>query len=157
MADSFNRNPIKQWFITFPQTDTTKQLFLDSFPPYELGMVAQETHEDGGLHLHMLIVLKKALSKSKLLTYIQKRWPDDYKRINTQPTKSKADVIDYLNKEDSEVLVVSTKERKMPKWIAECYQAQARRKQENIDLNESILAKHREEHKQDYDFFSRGL
>jgi len=156
MADS-NRNPIKQWFITFPQTDTTRQAFLESFPPYELGMVAQESHQDGGLHLHMLIVLKKALTKSKLLQYIQRKWPDDYKRINVQITKSKSDVADYLHKEDSEVLVVDHKERKMPRWIAECYAAQAKRKQDYIDQNEATLAKHREEHKDEYEFFSRGL
>jgi len=107
-----NRNSIVQWFITFPQTACAKQDFLDTFPPHTMAVVAQETHVDGGLHLHLLIVLKKGLTKSKLLHLISSNWPNDYKRIDVQVVKNKSDVIDYLYKEDPTPLYVDNKERK---------------------------------------------
>lgn len=59
-----------RWFLTFPQTTTTKEEAsqrLQQHPQLrKLGikgfMIAQETHKDTHLHLHVALWLKKQLS-----------------------------------------------------------------------------------------------
>ncbi len=76
-----NRNPIKQWAITFPQYQQNQDLntlegesaaeildktnFYKIFPPSNYAICCEETHEDGGLHLHMGLKLLKGISKKK--------------------------------------------------------------------------------------------
>ncbi len=98
-----NTNKAKNWAITFPQTDCERKVFVDSFPPYEEVICAREEHKDGGFHLHLGIKLVKGITKMKLLEFIRKRWPDDYKRIDVQGTRSISQWTDYICKEDSEV------------------------------------------------------
>lgn len=100
---SSNRHPVKKWSITFPQCgEVERKEFADSFPPFVCCVCARETHEDGGFHLHLGLELKKGLSKSKLLTWIKSKWPQDYKRIDVQATRSARDWEEYLSKEDPE-------------------------------------------------------
>ncbi len=98
-----NRNRIKNWSITFPQTDVERKAFADTFPPYEEAICCREEHDDGGFHLHLGIRLTKGITKTRLLKWIMKKYPDDYKRIDVQPTRSIRQWIDYISKEDPDI------------------------------------------------------
>ena len=98
------RNPIKQWFYTFPQTTVTKTEFrdkLDEIHTMKYYKIVQETHENGGKHLHAVVVCKKPISKSKILKKIKLIYPNDYKRLDVQPVRSINDSLTYLSKEDT--------------------------------------------------------
>ena len=96
-----NRNPIRQWSITFPQSgEVSREQFALSFPPAVKLMCCMEEHKEGGLHLHLGIKLKKGITKSKLLRWIERKWPNDYKRIHVQATRNVDCWQDYLSKED---------------------------------------------------------
>lgn len=121
-----NRNAIKQWSITFPQcADMERKAFADMFPPHESVIVSREEHADGGYHLHMGIKLKKGLKKKTLLTWIEKKFPNDFKRIDIQPTRSIHCWSEYIGKEDPEMYVEEEKSNKAEKlmkirnWILE--------------------------------------
>lgn len=102
-----NRNPIKQWAVTFPQSGgVTRKEFADSFPPSSETICAQEKHEDGGNHLHLGIKLLKGISKAKLLKWVGTKWPNDFKRIHLQPTKDTKNWGNYCMKEDPECYAV---------------------------------------------------
>ncbi len=99
-----NRNPIKQWSITFPQSgEVTRKGFVDTFPPFDEVYCCQEKHENGGNHLHLGIRLLKPLSKSKMLKWIKVKWPNDFKRIQVQTTRNIKQWQDYCMKEDPDV------------------------------------------------------
>lgn len=97
-----NRNPIRQWFITFPQCNgkESRESFSGKFPPSDYSITAEEAHEEGGTHLHMGIRLIKGLSQAKLHKWIEAKWPEDYKRIHFKPVKGWENTIAYCNKED---------------------------------------------------------
>jgi hypothetical protein len=59
--------------------------------------------------------LKKPISKSNLLKYIQKKFPDDYKRIDVQQIKNWQDWDDYLNKE-AVPFIRGERSKKKPLW-----------------------------------------
>ncbi len=96
-----NRNKIKQWFITFPQTTTTKVEMaerLDALTP-KFYYIVQETHKEGGKHLHAVALLAP-VRKTDLLAKFKEWYPEDCKRIDIQPTRSIPKAIQYLEKED---------------------------------------------------------
>lgn len=102
-----NRNPCKQWFITFPQTKTDKHSFRDalqSINPLKYYKIAEETHRDGGLHLHAVVVLTQSMPKSAILRKLKIIYPDDYKRIDVQSTRSIKHALAYISKEDQNPL-----------------------------------------------------
>lgn len=104
-----NRNPCKQWFITFPQTTIDKHAFRDVLAHQlctglKYYKICQETHSDGGLHLHAAIVLIKPMSKSKILKKLKEIYPNDNKRIDVQSVRSIKHALAYLSKEDKEPL-----------------------------------------------------
>ncbi len=100
---STNRNPIKNWSLTFPQSGKLKQdEFANSLPPFDEIFVAQEEHKNGGLHLHAGVKLTKGLSFNKLKLWLQKKYPDDWKRIKWEAIRSLSHWEDYCNKEDPE-------------------------------------------------------
>lgn len=102
-----NRNKCKQWFYTFPQTTEEKHIFRDKLQKIhslKYYKIVQETHKDGGKHLHAVIVLKNGLSKSQILKKLKNIYPDCYKRIDVQSTRSIKHAIQYLSKEDTSPL-----------------------------------------------------
>ncbi len=110
-----NRNKIYNFAITFPQSgEVTRQRFLESFPPSVAWICAMELHEDGNPHLHLGIVLKNKINKLAMLKWIKVKWPNDYKRIDVQATRSIWNWGDYLRKEDAECLV---KEKEVNKTV----------------------------------------
>lgn len=112
-----NRNPIAQWFSTFPQSGTvTKEEYLGSWPPHSYAVIGTESHSDGNAHLHLLIKLKKPLSRAKLVAWLTAKYPEDWKRICAdkalQTAKDMADVKDYILKEDPHALIVGRIEKR---------------------------------------------
>lgn len=96
------RNPVKQWEITFPQVGelAAKSTFHECWPPSTYSICCEEEHADGGMHLHLGIIFKKGISKSKLLEWAVDKFPADYKRIHVSGIRSMSHWIDYCNKED---------------------------------------------------------
>lgn len=98
-----NRHAIKTWSITFPRSgDVGREEFAGMFPPADEVICSREEHKDGGYHLHLAIRLKKGITKVKLLRWISVKFPEDYKRIDVQATRSMRCWEDYITKEDSE-------------------------------------------------------
>lgn len=104
---SNNRNPIKQWEITFPQSgDTQRELFYSAFPPCDYAITCKEEHEDGSPHLHLGIKLLKGLSHAKMLKWVKGKFPEDWKRIHFSPIKNWENFNNYCMKEDPHTFIV---------------------------------------------------
>lgn len=116
-----NRNPIKQWEITFPQSTgvITKDKFHESFPPCKYSICCEEEHSDGGLHLHLGILLIKGISHSKLIKWLEKKWPNDWKRIHISAIRSWDHFNDYVKKEDPTPFVTGTLGKRVSKLQTE--------------------------------------
>lgn len=114
-----NRNPISQWFITFPQWENYSDIrtFKKFIPESSWGLVVKESHKEGGIHYHLVCRLEKAISKSNLLKWFEKKFPNDYKRIDVQATKSLSGAIEYLNKEQLDVFEWG-KRIQLPAWLS---------------------------------------
>lgn len=113
-----NRNPVCQWFITFPQWNEYGNIkdFEGFSPKSKWGYVVKESHEDGGIHYHLMLKLVKGITKSKMLEYWKLKFPDDYKRIDVQPTKDFRAAHNYLQKEQLEVYEWG-KGMSIPVWL----------------------------------------
>lgn len=97
-----NRNPIKQWFLTFPKVGNCadRLSFPESLPPLYAYICCMEKHQDDTDHLHLTMKLKKALPFKKLLDWIKVKYPNDWKRIEFAPVRNLQNCIDYCKKED---------------------------------------------------------
>ncbi len=105
ISSKTNRNPVKNFFITIPKSlKLTKTDLQSRLPPYDYVLICQELHKDGEPHLHALVSLKKKLSKSKMLHYLQKKLPEFSRRLDVGVVKSLRNSIDYVKKEDPDVL-----------------------------------------------------
>lgn len=104
-----NRNPLKRFFVTFPKSTESKQQFADRFHeqfPCQYLEIAQESHEDGTPHLHLVAFLKEKASKTKILKYFKDEYPDDYKRIDIAPVRKPSHALKYIRKEDDDPYTV---------------------------------------------------
>lgn len=102
-----NRNPVKQFFITYPQSGTvTKYEFRDALLRFEPDYytISEERHKDGNPHLHAVIRTKNKFSKAFIIKYLKEKYPDSYKRIDIQPVRSIKHSLQYLSKEDKSPL-----------------------------------------------------
>lgn len=100
-----NRNPISQWFITFPQCGTVTKQDL-ALPEYVWAAVAQESHEDGQPHLHALVSLSTKMTLSEMKRFYDDHYPNDCKRIHYKPTRNLGASATYICKEDKEPLLM---------------------------------------------------
>ena len=113
-----NRNPVCQWFITFPRWNEYGDIkeFEKIAPKSKWGYVVKESHEDGGIHYHLMLKLTKGITKSKMLSYWTEKFPNDYKRIDIQPTKDFRAAYNYLGKEQLDVYEWG-KGMNIPVWL----------------------------------------
>lgn len=99
-----NRNGIKQYFITFPQTETPREEFVNKLFPDKHAkdrfMCVQEHHKDGNLHLHLGCILHKKVTWTRLMEIVTSVYPNDYKRIQVQQMVSWKFTKEYFEKED---------------------------------------------------------
>ena len=93
------RNPIKNWFLTFPQCGDLSPtvvrdhiMTLDTVKEY---LIATELHEDGGRHLHCFFKFTRGVTHRRAMTEFDVLGHHG----NYQPTKSCKDVICYCIKE----------------------------------------------------------
>lgn len=107
-----NRNPVRSFFITFPQWEEDKQgihdLVSGSFKCSYI-CTCQEAHADGGIHYHILVKLEEAQTKASLLKRLKELFPNDYKRIDVQPLKNWKQSLSYVSKEDGDLLEMGDK------------------------------------------------
>lgn len=98
-----NRNPVKQWFLTFPKSPVTKHAFRDSLLPLNLEFyhIVEESHQDKSKHLHACVKFVGGLSLAYLLRHFKGVYPESYKRIDFQPVRSMKHALAYLSKEDT--------------------------------------------------------
>jgi len=114
---SKNRNPIQKWAITFPQSgEMEKKKFIESFPENEAYVCGKEKHEDGGNHLHLGIKLKKGISFANMLKWIQKVFPNDWKRMDLKAVISWQNWSDYCKKDGDFIEFAEKKKKVFPKW-----------------------------------------
>ena len=108
------KNAVKQWEITFPKSGdiAVRDSFHEFFPPSDYSICCQELHSDGTLHLHLGLILKKGITKSKLLEWIMEKFPNDYKRIHISGIRSMTHWQDYCRKEDPNVFERGSLEKK---------------------------------------------
>jgi len=113
-----NRNPVCQWFITFPRWNEYEDIkqFEKLAPKSKWGYVVKESHEDGGIHYHLMLKLNKGITKSKMLEYWKNTCPNDYKRIDCEPTKDFRSAYNYLGKEQLDVYEWG-KGMTLPVWL----------------------------------------
>lgn len=112
-SSSINRNPIKQYFLTVPQTQLTKEqlrvLLIRITPLLTYHCIAQETHADGGKHLHAAVKLLKGLTKINYLKQLQNALPEEHRNtLHLRPTRNPKAAHDYLHKEDPSPLTYGT-------------------------------------------------
>lgn len=106
-----NRNPVLKIFITWPQTATPKQEFLDfllSHVDLQYALIVQETHEDGNKHLHACVLTKKKYSQTYYVKKLKIKYPHDYKRVHVRPCRSFPHASEYCHKEDPNPLKYGT-------------------------------------------------
>lgn len=102
-----NRNPVKQLFITFPQSGSIdKHQFRDALLRFEPDYykICQETHKDGNPHLHAVVRFKNKYSRAFVIKYFKEKYPDSYKRIDVKPVRSIRNALAYISKEDTNPL-----------------------------------------------------
>lgn len=92
----------KSFFLTYPQCNQTRQAlkdFLHTKGRVTYYLIGQETHEDGGYHLHALVTYEKKLNvKSQNFFDFNGCHP------NTQAAKNIPALKNYITKEDLEPL-----------------------------------------------------
>lgn len=117
-----NRNPIKNYLITFPHSSESSSHadnmsrrefgdLLASYYPYELVFVVQESHTCGAKHLHAILRVDPGVPKKKLLDKILNDCPG---RVNVTPIKSPQSAYRYLSE-----VGYSPSSGKPPKCVAD--------------------------------------
>lgn len=128
--------PIKNWFITFPQSrDVGLQTFLDIFMvyPIQYASLVKESHKDGNPHIHMILQFKGSRCFSAMMGRIQKELPNDWKRIQLATLRSKKDADIYIDKDAKEKLEYgewTQNVKKMPNWLRDMREPPEEKKEE---------------------------
>lgn len=108
MTHHRNRNKIRQWFITYPQWKPDQKETILKFFQRNYNLVyykiAQESHEDGNPHYHIIIKIDEGITKSSLLSLLKEEYPADNKRIDVKAIRSLKASVQYLSKEDDQCL-----------------------------------------------------
>lgn len=96
----------KSFFLTYPQCNQTKQAlkdFLDTKGRITYYLIGQETHQDGGYHLHALVTYEK-----KINVRSANYFDFNGSHPNTQAARNIPALKNYITKEDLEPLTSET-------------------------------------------------
>lgn len=104
---SNNRNPVSQWFITFPQSGSVGKRDF-KIPDFLWAAIAQETHEDGQPHLHALVSLSTKMTHTEMKRFYDDVYPDACKRLDYKPVRNLGASATYIIKEDKEPLLLGS-------------------------------------------------
>lgn len=116
-----NRNKVSNYFITFPRwTEVDMQSIADKLPKMSYYIIVKEFHDDNDkdvtrnsmIHYHISLILKQGLPFKKFLDWIKREWPEDWKRVKLETTKSFDDSVDYLTKESKDYIIFGEKDKK---------------------------------------------
>lgn len=97
-----NRNPIKRFFVTFPQwhNSSKSQIMLEHKElDIQNYLICKEKHEDEKDHYHLLYILDKPRSWKTIVKWYQTKYNNDYKRIKVEAVKSMRHAINYIKKD----------------------------------------------------------
>lgn len=117
-ASTRNRNPRKQWFITYPQWPSTdRNAIIQKYSDYDYYIVCKEKHKDLSDHYHLLIRFVETKTKKDLIEFVKRSYPNDWKRIHINSVRNLKAAIEYCKKEDTAYmesgnLTISTRFRK---------------------------------------------
>ncbi len=117
------KNQVMNWFLTFSQykkygeTGVTKETWETMWPPSSYSICCEEKHEDGGVHLHLVIRLLHGISKANLIDWAVAKLPGHYKRIDMKGCRSLAHSINYCMKEDPNAIVKGSLPKKKEKVV----------------------------------------
>lgn len=117
-----NRNPCKQWFLTFPQWQNYADIkeIKTILPECTWGMACKESHENGGIHYHVTCKLKMNKSRTQLVKWFTNKCPENWKRIHFDPVKDIYNCINYMDKDPLDVFEWGCK-TKLPADIQAIY------------------------------------
>lgn len=128
--DYGNRNGCVQWFFTFPRWVQYPdiKIFKTFFKDAKWAKVVMESHEEPDddlsrnsmIHYHISMVLNHKLTKSQFKKKMEALFPNDYKRIDFEPTRDREAVLSYLEKQELECYEWGTL-RVIPKWAREIH------------------------------------
>lgn len=109
----------KKFFLTYPRCDAPPLVLQDllrTFPDYAGSCIAQERHEDGGLHLHALVCFEKPY-RTSIQSIFDIIMPDGTVfHPNIQSARSASHVLAYIRKDGSFLNHGSLPEEGKPKW-----------------------------------------
>jgi len=104
-----NRHPIKQYFMTFSRWKTYDSLVeLENLLPETTWIhIVQEDHDEPDkdelrgsmIHYHVSLVLKHEIPFKKMVKWIEKTFPNDYKRVKIEKTRNFDAALSYSKKE----------------------------------------------------------
>jgi len=100
----------KFFFLTYPQCEADKQQLLDfllTIAPVKYVCIGQETHEDGGRHLHALVEFAKKFDCRNQTRFDFSVGETSY-HPNIQSARDPHHVRNYCRKEDTEPLEYGT-------------------------------------------------
>ncbi len=104
-----NRHATRQWFLTYPRCEVDKEVLLahlQTIGTVQEYCICRETHEDGGLHLHAFVRYDKpGVRRADLIKFDILGHHGDY-----QSVRSRRCVLEYVQKEDADVLTNIDKE-----------------------------------------------
>jgi len=119
-----NRHPKKQWFVTYPKWDSTRQAIIADYSNYDYYIVCQEQHKDGTLHYHICIKFVKPTKKQHILDMVKRTYPNDWKRVHIQPVRNIKATIEYCQKEDNEYITEGSVDTstKFQRWYNQAFE-----------------------------------
>lgn len=118
-----NRHPKKQWFVTYPKWDSTRQAIIADYSNYDYYIVCQEKHQDGTPHYHICIKFIKPVKKQHIIDMVKRSYPNDWKRVHIQPVRNIKACIEYCQKEDNEYITEGTVDTatKFQRWYKQAF------------------------------------
>lgn len=124
MGSRTNRHPKKQWFVTYPKWDATRESIIEAYTDYDYYIVCKETHQDGTPHYHICIKFIKPVKKQHILDMVKRTYPNDWKRVHIQPVRNIKACIEYCQKEDNEYITQGTVDTatKFQRWYKQAFQ-----------------------------------
>ncbi len=119
-----NRHPKKQWFITYPKWEGTRESIIEAYSGYDYYIVCKETHADGTPHYHICIKFVKPIKQSHIIDMVKRTYPNDWKRVHIKPVRNIKATIEYCQKEDNEYITEGSVDTstKFQRWYNQAFE-----------------------------------
>lgn len=119
-----NRHPKKQWFITYPKWEGTRESIIEAYSGYDYYIVCKETHADGTPHYHICIKFVKPIKQNHIIDMVKRTYPNDWKRVHIKPVRNIKATIEYCQKEDNEYITEGSVDTstKFQRWYNQAFE-----------------------------------